>query len=91
MRFLFTMGSPRAGCVRCCSFANVAVVSSEVVHTVNAFACAVDAFNDGRWRLSVRRFGTLRLCVGFFFNAIPHAIADVFHQCKKSHMRGFRY
>ena len=58
------MSSPPASCDRCCSFAKVAVVSSEVVHAIDAFDCAVDMFEDGQWRLSVRMFGTFRLWVG---------------------------
>ena len=97
------MGSPRAGCDRCFSFAKVAVVSSEVGHRSRcgkdvvcavdafafAFACARRSIDDGRWMLCVRRFGTTSLCMGGCCYAKPHRIADVSHQCKKSHIGGF--
>ena len=66
MRGVWVVGSPRAGCDRCCSFAKVVVVSSKVVDAVDVFDCAVDVFDDGQWRLCVRRLCTFRLCVGGF-------------------------
>ena len=102
MRGILVVGSHGDGCDGCFSFAKVVVMSSEVsrrsrcdedvVCAVDAFvcACAQHSIGDGRWILCVRRFGTTSLCVGGCCYAKPHRIADVSHQCKKSHIGGFR-